>query len=83
MASETPPSEFGGKTQKNTLYPPTTPRGNPGHTRDQLDADEVLRLGYLTGQDEDTTLPPDGGLSFQGLVEEDVPAPEMYRDRWS
>lgn len=62
--------------------PPKTPKGHPGHTADRLTADERLRLLYLTGQTEDTTVPPDGGVSFQGLSEEEAISPELYRDRW-
>ena len=75
-------SEFDGPPQANTLYPPVTPAGGKGHVRENLSGAEVLRLGYLTGQDEDTTAPPDGGLSFQGLTEEEAEPPEMYRERW-
>jgi hypothetical protein len=53
-------SEFGGRgVQKNTIYgPPHSP-----------EAYEKLRLVYLTGQDEDSTVSPDSeGDAFQGLL---------------
>lgn len=83
MSDVTPGSEFDYVPQANTLPPTRTPRGAPGHTADHLTGAERLRLGYLTGQDEDATAAPDNGLSWQGLTEADVPQPEMYRDRWS
>lgn len=83
MSDVTPGSEFDGVPQRNTLPRTVTPAGTPGHTAERLTGAERLRLGYLTGQDEDPTAAPDGGLSFQGLVEADVIVPEKYRDRWS
>lgn len=59
------PSEFGGHQQRNTIAPPTTPAGTPGHT--DLPASEKLRLSYLTGQYEDTTRNPDTA-HFDGLL---------------
>jgi hypothetical protein len=75
------PSEFGGKGQRNTIQPPVTPRGHKGHTA--LTSDELLRLGYLTGQEIDTTIDPDSGEAFGGLLplseaEKIHPPPEPY-----
>lgn len=90
MAKQLPASEFGGTTQKNTIAPPVTPLGHPGHT--QLTADEKLRLQYLTGQagdgDQDSTAAPDNGEAFTGILplkqqEEIMPKPPLYSERWS
>lgn len=75
-----PPSEFGGHTQRNTLLPPVTPAGKKGHTADSQDR---LRLLYLTGQMEDSTMDPDGGEVWSGLLplseaEQILPEPEPY-----
>lgn len=56
MPAEGPPSEFGGKIGKNTVYPKPT---------DVLSSSEKLRLIYLTGQEEDSTAPVRPG-TFQG-----------------
>lgn len=66
MSSFDVPTEYGGKVQRNTIQPPVTPRGNKGHT--ELTNDELLRLGYLTGQTIDTTRNPDEGEAFAGLL---------------
>jgi hypothetical protein len=66
MPASNVPSEFGGNPQRNTIQPPVTPRGHKGHT--DLTNDELLRLGYLTGQTTDTTKDPDGGEAFAGLM---------------
>jgi len=49
------PSEFSGHQQKNTIAPPITPVGTPGH---EPTNDELMRLTYLTGQTVDSTLDP-------------------------
>ena len=79
-------SEFGGKVQKNTIMPPRTPAGTPGHTN--LPAHEKLRLDYLTGQHEDTTRDPDSGEAWTGILPEKearelMPKPDLYRDQMS
>lgn len=62
------PSEFGGTTQRNGIAPPLTPYGNKGHTLDRLTAAEKLHLIYATGQEINTTLPPEPeGTPFEGL----------------
>lgn len=87
--AEMPASEFGGKVQKNTIQPPVTPLGHPGHT--DLDAAEKLRLQYLTGQpgdmEQDSTRPPDNGEAFTGILtraeqEELMPKPPLYSEKW-
>jgi hypothetical protein len=80
------PSEFGGRQQRNTIQPPVTPAGTPGHT--QLTADEKLRLDYLTGQHDDTTRNPDNGEAFEGILPladqlERMPRPPLYSERWA
>jgi hypothetical protein len=82
MPDKFPPSEFGGKGQRNTIQPPVTPRGHAGHSPTES---ERLRLQYLTGQDEDSTRDPDGGEAFTGLLPEEearelVGEPEKYLD---
>lgn len=82
MPDRQPPSEFGGKTQRNGIQPPVSPSGMKGHTPD---ANERLRLDYLTGQHEDSTKDPDGGEAFHGLLPieqalEQMPVQEKYRD---
>lgn len=57
------PTEFGGKVQKNGIQPRKTPINGEGH---EPSASEKLRLIYTTGQDADSTLTPDGGVSFHG-----------------
>jgi hypothetical protein len=59
------PGEFSGHQQRNTVAPPTTPAGTPGHRPTN---DEKLRLTYLTGQHEDSTLRPDAGEAWEGLL---------------
>lgn len=81
MSTFDTPSEYGGKVQRNTIQPPVTPRGHAGHT--ELTNDELLRLSYLTGQTEDTTMPPDTGEAFTGLLplseaEKINPPPDPY-----
>lgn len=66
MAVKLKATEFGGTTQRNGIAPPTTPRGQKGHT--VLSAAELLHLGYVTGQETDTTrVPQPNGESFEGL----------------
>lgn len=74
------PTEYGGHTQRNTLFPPVTPDGKQGHTPNSQD---LLRLNYLTGQTVDSTKDPDGGEAFAGLLPLDkakelLPEPEPY-----
>lgn len=81
MSSFDVPTEYGGKVQRNTIQPPVTPRGHKGHT--ELTNDELLRLGYLTGQTIDTTRVPDNGEAFRGLLLESEaakinPEPEKF-----
>ena len=75
-----PPSEFDGQRQRNGIAPPITPRGKAGHVPTNS---EKLRLLYLTGQDEDSTVKPDNGEAFNGLLplaeaEKINPPPEQY-----
>lgn len=56
MPAEGPPSEFGGKIGKNTVYPKPA---------DALSSSDKLRLIYLTGQEEDSIAPVRPG-TFQG-----------------
>lgn len=66
MPDPLPPSEFGGKVQKNRIQPPATPEGGAGH---QPSVSEQLLLMYTTGQIEDSTRDPEKlGESFQGLL---------------
>lgn len=67
MPDSFPPSEYGGKVQRNTVQPPRTPRGHKGHTPT---ASEKATLMYTTGDDEDSTKPPDNGEAFSGLLPE-------------
>jgi hypothetical protein len=55
MADNAGPSEFGGKPMRNTLMPPKTPIGDPGHTN--LEAYEKLRLMYRAGVNVDEGAP--------------------------
>lgn len=80
MSDVTGGSEFDGVPQANTIMPPVTPKGTPGHT--ELPGHEKMRLDYLTGQHEDTTAAPDGGLAWEGLTELEAIEPELYRDRF-
>lgn len=60
-------SEFGGTVQRNGIAPPVTPKGQSGHT--ELTAAELLHLGYVRGQEIDTTLAPQvDGESFTGVL---------------
>lgn len=85
MATELPASEFGGKIQKNGIFPPVAPSGLPGH---EPTAIEKLRLLRTTGQDEDTTRIPsqvDQDAVWSGLLtereqREAMPVPEKYID---
>jgi len=61
----TKPGEFDGHLQSNTIAPPITPAGTPGHR--PLNS-EKMRLTYLTGQHEDSTRPPDDGSAWEGLL---------------
>lgn len=61
MPDTGPASEFGGAVRSRVGIQPTPPH--------VLTADERLRLIYLTGQDTEL-LPPDGGLTFNGLIPE-------------
>ena len=75
------PSEFGGHQQRNTIAPPITPAGTKGHTPTK---DEIMRLRYLTGQDEDSTMDP-VTEAFEGLdpieeAEARAPKPQKWRD---
>ena len=77
------PSEFGFKSQRNTLPPVRAPKGPTGHT--DLTASEQLRLSYLTGKPDDPTSLPDGGASMEGLLplsETEAPEPRYYRDEF-
>ena len=79
------PTEFGGRQQRNTIQPPVTPAGTPGHI--ELLPEEQLRLTYLTGQTEDTTRNPDGSEAMTGLLPLDeaiaaMPEVPAYRERW-
>lgn len=92
MAKPLPASEFGGTTQRNTIAPPVTPLGHPGHQWDELTAAEKLRLQYLTGQPgdvpQDTTADPDtDGDAWNGTLpraeqEEFAPKPPLYSERF-
>jgi hypothetical protein len=64
MARQAPPSEFGGHQQRNTIAPPVTPWGTPGH---EPTANDLLRLTYLTGQTDDSTMDPIDGV-MEGLL---------------
>lgn len=77
MAKMTPPSEFGGHQQRNTIAPPITPAGTPGHEPEKY---ELLRLRYLTGQIEDSTLPPVDGV-WEGLDPIDTALENMPQPR--
>lgn len=65
----TPPGEFSGHQQRNTIAPPVTPAGTPGH----IDPEnfEKLRLVYMTGQHEDSTMDRVEGV-MEGLLPIDV-----------
>jgi hypothetical protein len=63
MPDTGPASEFGGAVKSRVGIQPTPPH--------VLTADERLRLIYLTGQDTEL-LPPDDGLSFNGLIPEEI-----------
>lgn len=78
------PSEFGGTTQRNGIAPPVTPLGNKGHTLEQLSAAEKLHLIYATGQEINTTLPPDPeGTPFEGLEPLKIAEPKMpVQPKW-
>lgn len=65
MPDPYPPSELGGKTQRNGIQPPITPTGHKGHSPTPA---ERLRLLSLTGQDEDSTKDPDTGEAFTGMA---------------
>lgn len=60
MPADLPPSEFGGKVQKNGIQPQSpnarSPRGFPPAGGHEPTASEKLRLVYMTGQDEDSTM---------------------------
>lgn len=75
----TPPGEFSGHQQRNTIAPPLTPAGTPGHVPENF---EKLRLVYLTGQHEDSTaLPIEGvmeGLLPIDVAEEAMPVHPLY-----
>jgi hypothetical protein len=82
MPDPYPPSELGGKAQRNTIQPPVTPSGMKGHTPTPI---EEQRLALNTGQVLDTTLDFDAGEAFHGLLlpEEQAqvaPQPELYRE---
>lgn len=62
-------TEFGGKVQRNGIQPPVAPKGLPGHVPTNA---ELLRLQYLTGQDADSTRPPDDGEAFEGIDPLDI-----------
>lgn len=83
MAVADRPSEFGGKVQRNGIFPPITPAGTPGHI--ELTAAEKLRLDYQTGQHDDSTATSDNGEAWTGVLayeeaREAMPKPEKYRD---
>ena len=77
MARATPPSEFGGHQQRNTIAPPVTPDGTPGH---EPEPHEELRLRYLTGQIEDSTADPDPRW-FEGLEPDETARAKMPQPR--
>lgn len=66
MPAPYPPSEFGGKIQRNNVQPP------PHEPTES----ERLSLMYRTGDESGQSM-PDGGEAFNGLVSEDE-AREMY-----
>jgi hypothetical protein len=77
-----PPSEMGGKVQRNTIQPPQTPSGMRGHSPTAI---ETQRLALHTGQDIDSTRDFDTGEAFNGLLPEVeqralAPQPELYRE---
>lgn len=73
------PSEFGFKSQPNTLPPVRAPKPPTGHTA--ATASEKLRLSYLTGKPDDLESRPDGGASMQGLeADHTAEVPNYYRD---
>lgn len=59
MPGAGPPSEFGGRQQRNRVQPPPH----------EPTASEMLMLGYTTG-DESGALAPDDGAAFNGLIDE-------------
>jgi hypothetical protein len=76
-----PPSEFGGKQQKNRVQPRINPAGKRGHTPDPS---EELMLSYTTGY-TDGLHDPDAGEAFEGLLPVDIqsqraPKPELFSD---
>jgi hypothetical protein len=73
----TPPGEFSGHQQRNTIAPPVTPAGTPGH---EPVPHEELRLLYLTGQTEDSTMPPVDGV-WEGLQPLEVALAEKPQPR--
>lgn len=80
MPDKYPPSEFGGKVQKNRVQPPVRPDGVVGHIRPT--ASEKLMLTYTTGFD-DNLHDPDDGSAFTGLLPYDqalaqAPKPEKF-----
>lgn len=81
-ANSNKPSEFGGKSQKNTIQPPITPRGGRGHTPTPS---EEMHLLYATGQTVDSTRPPDTGEAMTGILplreaKAAMPQPTLQRD---
>lgn len=82
MPDRMPPSEYGGRVQRNTIQPPISPSGMKGHSPD---AAEKLRLQYMTGQDEDSTVDHDNGEAFSGILPLDealeaMPQPALFKE---
>lgn len=69
MPADLPASEFGGKVQPNTLFPPGAPKPSKSKpTTGPADGYEKLRLLYNTGQTEDLTRRLDNGEVMTGVL---------------
>jgi len=66
MPDKLPPSEWGGRVQKNRVQPPITPAGTQGHNPLD-DPSEQVMLTYTTG-DPTGLSDPDDGEAFAGLL---------------
>lgn len=79
------PSEFSGRTHANGVWPetpePLSPAGNPAAEREELTAQEKMRLVYSTGQDDDSTLKPDPKVFLGQQHRSEVTAEERATTR--